>query len=75
MGQKGSEKAPSGSIGNIAIDLLPYLISLRLYAIVFHYIRDHVHIRQLYHLRDQDRLYKWQRPPSFYFGSSCCLSK
>ena len=54
MGQKGFERAPSRSIGNIATDLLPYLVPLILYAKVSKYVRDRVHIRQLHHLGDQD---------------------
>ena len=75
MGKKGSERAPSGSIGNIATDLFTYLVPLRLYATISEYVRYHVQIRQLHHLKDQDRLYKWQRLPSFYFASPNCLSK
>ena len=42
MDQKESKRTPNGSIGNLAIDLLLYLISLRLYAIVFQYIKDYI---------------------------------
>ena len=54
MNQKVFERALSRGIGNIAIHLLVYLIPLILYAIVFQYVRDHVHIEQLHHLKDQD---------------------
>ena len=75
MDQKEFDRAPSGSFENIAMDLLLYLDPLKLYAIVSQYVRDHVFIGQLHDLRDQDRLYKQQKPPSFYFDSPSCLSK
>lgn len=74
MGQKGKEIAPNKSIGNIATELLPYLVPLRLYGTVSEYVKDHVRIGNVHHLRDQDRLYKRQRPPSFFFGTPGCYS-
>jgi NLI interacting factor-like phosphatase len=72
MGQKGNERARNGSIGNIATELLTYLLPLRLYPSVSDYIKDHYKPGQLHHERYQDKLYKRERGESFYYGSSNC---